>query len=112
MMEDDDDDDENDMLVQAVVAYHIMTLTIICEVFLLQEKATAVSTGHPCNVQAFWFYVIARPLSLDALLIFFDFLSLIRLTCKGSQLGKVANDERGQEAANQQLVGIFGCDGR
>ena len=105
MMEDDDDDD--DMVVQAAVANHTATLTVVCDAFIFEEsqQQQAVAVLALCE----HYGVASSPdlLSVEALLIFHDLLSLLGHTWRGSQRGKAPNVERGREAAMAQLVSDY-----
>ena len=102
------DNEEEDAFLQAVVAHHNTTLNVVCDAWLLQEQQNnqqVIAVLAMCE----HFRVASLPhlLSLEALLIFYDLLSLTGHNWRGSQTGKAPNFERGREAAMGQLVADY-----
>ena len=107
--DDDDDNDDDDLMIEAAVAHHITTTNLAIGAYIEQEEeqqhAMAIlglcsNFGVPSSLEL---------LTLEALLIFHDLLTMMGHNWKGSQPGKAANIERGREAAMQQLVADYFC---
>ena len=104
---DEDDGDYRGMIVEAAVASHTTTMTVVCEAFRLQEEQQQQALAVLAMCAHFGIDSTSNLLTLEALLMFHDLLSIMGHNWKGSQPGKAGNIDRGREAALQQLVADY-----
>ena len=102
-MHHDSDDDE-----QAAVSHHTTTMVVVRDAFIQQEQQQEQAMAVLAMCDHFGVSSSPHALSLEALIIFYELLSILGHNWKGGSLpGKAPNIERGREAAYEQLVADY-----
>ena len=103
MMQDDYSNDN--LMIEAAVSHHKMTVTIAIVAFVEQGQEQQRAFAVLAMISDFGLPSLLDLLTLTALLIFHDFfLSIMGNNFRGLQPEKAPNMEKGQEAVMQQLV--------
>ena len=97
-----DDDDDFDVVMQ-----HHNTVMAAVEVFILRQQQLQQAVAVLAMLHQFGVVAEAEQLSLEALILFHEMLTLLGHNWRGSNVGRAANIDRGREAGNQQLLADY-----